>query len=133
MTIAETPAAFERIVRFAELDARTQGVVAVPGDEEYDAWRRFYAAFVALQVFALPKLGVTFDFTTKVEHVVKHAELFPELVLIDEALLRLEDEEYGECQNCEEKINPKRLAAIPWARYCLNCQELLEKGLLEDE
>ena len=37
MTIAETPAAFERIVPFAELDARTQGTVAVPGDEEYDA------------------------------------------------------------------------------------------------
>ncbi len=56
-----------------------------------------------------------------------------QLVLIDQALLRIEDEEYGECQNCEEKINPKRLAAIPWARYCLNCQELLEQGLLEDE
>jgi DnaK suppressor protein len=56
-----------------------------------------------------------------------------QLVLIDQALLRIEDEEYGECQNCEQKINPKRLAAIPWARYCLNCQELLEQGLLEDE
>lgn len=56
-----------------------------------------------------------------------------QLTLIDEALLRIEDEEYGPCQNCENDINPKRLAAIPWARYCLNCQELLEKGLLEDE
>ena len=37
MTIAETRAAFERIVPFAELDARTLGTVAVPGDEEYDA------------------------------------------------------------------------------------------------
>ena len=56
-----------------------------------------------------------------------------QLTLIDEALLRLDDDEYGECQNCEEPINPKRLAAIPWARYCLNCQELLEQGLLEEE
>ena len=56
-----------------------------------------------------------------------------QLTLIDEAILRLEDEEYGPCQNCENPINPKRLAAIPWARYCLNCQELLEQGLLEDE
>ena len=37
MTIAETTAPFERTVPFAELDARTQGTVAVPGDEEYDA------------------------------------------------------------------------------------------------
>lgn len=56
-----------------------------------------------------------------------------QLVLIDEALLRIEDEEYGTCLNCEKDINPKRLAAIPWARYCLSCQELVEQGLLEEE
>ena len=56
-----------------------------------------------------------------------------QLVLVDEALLRLEDDEYGQCQNCEKSINQKRLAAIPWARYCLDCQELVEKGLLDDE
>jgi DnaK suppressor protein len=56
-----------------------------------------------------------------------------QLTLIDEALLRLEDDEYGSCQNCENPINPKRLAAIPWARYCLDCQQLLEQGLLEEE
>jgi DnaK suppressor protein len=56
-----------------------------------------------------------------------------QLALIDEALLRIDDEEYGPCQNCQNDINPKRLAAIPWARYCLNCQELLEKGLLDED
>ncbi|MCU1290205.1 MAG: dksA [Acidobacteria bacterium] len=56
-----------------------------------------------------------------------------QLALIDEALLRIEDEEYGACQNCEKDINPKRLAAIPWARYCLDCQQLLEQGLLEED
>ena len=56
-----------------------------------------------------------------------------QLTLIDEALLRIDDNEYGPCQNCEKEINPKRLAAIPWARYCLDCQELLEQGLLDDE
>ena len=40
-----------------------------------------------------------------------------QLVLVDEALLRVEDEEYGFCQNCEKAINQKRLAAIPWARW----------------
>lgn len=56
-----------------------------------------------------------------------------QLILINEALERIEDEEYGPCQNCEKEINPKRLDAIPWARYCLNCQELVERGLLEEE
>ena len=56
-----------------------------------------------------------------------------QLALVDEALLRVDDKNYGMCQNCEKEINPKRLAAIPWARYCLNCQELVEQGLLEEE
>lgn len=56
-----------------------------------------------------------------------------QLTLIDEALLRIDDKEYGPCQNCGKDINQKRLAAIPWARYCLDCQELLEQGLLDDE
>jgi DnaK suppressor protein len=56
-----------------------------------------------------------------------------QLVLIDEALQRVEDKEYGECQNCGKDVNPKRLTAIPWARYCIDCQELVEQGLLDDE
>jgi DnaK suppressor protein len=56
-----------------------------------------------------------------------------QILLINEALERIEDEEYGLCQNCENEINPKRLDAIPWARYCLNCQELVEQGLLEED
>jgi DnaK suppressor protein len=56
-----------------------------------------------------------------------------QLALINEALTRIGDDEYGACQNCEKEINPKRLDAIPWARYCLSCQELVEKGLLDEE
>ncbi len=56
-----------------------------------------------------------------------------QLALIDEALMRVEDDEYGLCQNCAKEITAKRLAAIPWARYCLSCQELVERGLLDDE
>lgn len=56
-----------------------------------------------------------------------------QLALIDEALFRIKDDEYGTCQNCEKDINPKRLNAIPWARYCLECQELVEQGLLDEE
>jgi len=56
-----------------------------------------------------------------------------QLTLIDDAVRRIDDKEYGPCQNCEKPINPKRLNAIPWARFCLDCQELLEQGLLDEE
>ncbi len=56
-----------------------------------------------------------------------------QLDLVNEAIERLDDDEYGICQNCEEEINPKRLAAVPWARYCLDCQELVEQGLIDED
>jgi DnaK suppressor protein len=56
-----------------------------------------------------------------------------QLVLIDEALRRIDDDEFGTCQNCENAIQAKRIAALPWARYCLSCQELVEQGMLDDE
>jgi len=39
------------------------------------------------------------------------------------AVTRIEKGEYGPCQECGEEINPKRLAAVPWAALCLRCQE----------
>jgi RNA polymerase-binding transcription factor len=54
------------------------------------------------------------------------------LVQIDEALTRIEEGIYGACTNCAQPLNEKRLTAVPWARLCVDCQELSEKGLLEN-
>ncbi len=54
------------------------------------------------------------------------------LQLIQEALSRIEDKTYGACTNCGQPIPPKRLEAVPWARHCIQCQALQEKGLLEE-
>ncbi len=54
------------------------------------------------------------------------------LQMIHEALERIEDNTFGICVNCENPIQPKRLEAVPWARHCIQCQGLLEKGLLQD-
>jgi len=53
-----------------------------------------------------------------------------QLLLVEEALNRIDRGEYGYCQQCGEDINLKRLEVQPWARHCLHCQELEEKGLL---
>jgi len=54
------------------------------------------------------------------------------LQLIREALDRIKDKSYGTCTNCENVIGPKRLEAVPWTRLCIQCQDLLEKGLLDE-
>jgi DnaK suppressor protein len=52
------------------------------------------------------------------------------LKAVENALLRLDDPDFGDCIECEEKMSKKRLNAIPWARYCVSCQELAESGRL---
>jgi RNA polymerase-binding transcription factor len=55
------------------------------------------------------------------------------LLQIENALRRMDDGIYGKCSNCGQSINILRLEAVPWARFCIDCQELAEKGLLELE
>jgi DnaK suppressor protein len=52
------------------------------------------------------------------------------LLHIDDAIGRIEDSTYGFCMNCGVAMTEKRLNAVPWAPYCLDCQELSEKGML---
>jgi len=52
------------------------------------------------------------------------------LLHIDDALGRIDDGTYGLCVNCGQLMTEKRLNAVPWAPYCLDCQELSEKGML---
>jgi len=49
-----------------------------------------------------------------------------ELRAIEDAIRRIDADDYGICAMCEDPIEIKRLEAIPWARYCLSCQEEME-------
>lgn len=53
------------------------------------------------------------------------------LIHIEDAYQRLEEGSYGLCLHCTEPIGLPRLKALPWARYCIGCQELEEMGLLD--
>jgi RNA polymerase-binding transcription factor len=48
-----------------------------------------------------------------------------QLRLVDEALDRMDSGDYGICLACEVPIPSKRLQALPWAKYCLTCQEIV--------
>ena len=51
---------------------------------------------------------------------------------VEIALSRISEGVFGECINCGNDINSKRLEAVPWTRYCIACQEKLEQGQLEE-
>lgn len=52
------------------------------------------------------------------------------LQLVEDALGRIKNGEYGLCVACQEEVQQKRLEAVPWARHCIECQEKQEQGLL---
>jgi DnaK suppressor protein len=84
-------------------------------------------------------LGVKFDTMARMGRVaeedqaqISHDEFislrlnsldYGQLRLVDEAIDRVHSGDYGFCLNCEQPIPPKRLEALPWARYCVACQE----------
>src|SRR5690349_627960 len=97
-------------------------------------------------------LGIKFDTIAKMGRVAEedqaqmsHDEFvslhlngldYIQLRLVEEALDRIRSGDYGVCLSCEEPIPAKRLHALPWARYCVTCQEevgaLQERNILED-
>jgi DnaK suppressor protein len=52
---------------------------------------------------------------------------------ISDALHRIDQDTYGICMECDEPISGKRLDAVPWARYCVTCQELIANRIADGE
>lgn len=46
---------------------------------------------------------------------------------IDDALKRIDEGKYGLCLDCDKKIPAKRLTALPYAKYCIQCQSKEER------
>jgi DnaK suppressor protein len=89
-------------------------------------------------------LGMKFDTLAKMGRVaeedqaqISHDEFislrlnsldYVQLRMIEEALDRIEAGDYGVCLGCEEPIPAKRLQALPWAKYCVSCQQMLSNA-----
>jgi DnaK suppressor protein len=52
---------------------------------------------------------------------------------VSDALHRIDRDHYGICLECDEPISLKRLEAVPWARYCVTCQERIAARIADGE
>ena len=52
---------------------------------------------------------------------------FGKLRLVEEAIEKLDEGQYGICLECEELISEERLTVIPFASHCVDCLEIIEK------
>ncbi len=46
---------------------------------------------------------------------------------VQAAINRMDDDSFGICLRCDEEIPEKRLKALPWAAYCVSCQETVDR------
>lgn len=92
----------ERAELVADVRRKIQGLSVADRVSEDDQAQRFHEDFVRLRLS-----------TMDIER----------LRLVNEALDRIETGDYGVCLHCDEPIPLKRLEAVPWARYCVSCQE----------
>ncbi|MBZ5581620.1 MAG: TraR/DksA C4-type zinc finger protein [Acidobacteriia bacterium] len=113
-----------------------------PFVSEEDVYRRM---LVDKRRIVLSGLGIRFDTMARLGRVaedeqaqISHEEFvslhlnsldYAQLRLVEEALDRLDSGEYGACLACEAAIPAKRLRALPWARYCVKCQESMAANL----
>ena len=63
------------------------------------------------------------------ENLHRSAQRYQAIV---KALRRIKDGSYGICLECDEKIPPVRLKAVPWASMCVACQERAERARTEE-
>ena len=52
---------------------------------------------------------------------------FGTLRLVEEAIKKIDEGQYGICLECEEMISEERLTVIPFASHCVDCLEIIEK------
>jgi len=123
------------------MDKKTTGAVAPNSTETY---RRM---LLDKREQVVTGLGVKFDTLAKMGRVAEedqaqlsHDEFvslrlnsldYGQLRLVEEALDRVQSGDFGVCLACERPIPSKRLQALPWARYCVPCQETV--GIIQGE
>jgi DnaK suppressor protein len=97
------------------------------------------ASLVEKRTSVLAGLGAKFDTMARMGRVaeddraqISHDEFvslrlngldYRQLRLVEEALDRLDAGDFGICLACDEPIAEKRLRALPWARYCVKCED----------
>ena len=116
-----------------------------PEDKQSTMYRRM---LLGMKDEALAGLGAKAQVLTKTERICEEDQAqhsleeavslrlngleYSQLQQIQEALDRLQLGDFGICFGCDEPIPAKRLQALPWARYCVPCQERIAETAPEE-
>ncbi len=104
----------------ASLQARLAAIANTPSKREEIAVQQTPDSFDEVQLNSERDLSIT---------LLNHETVLHQNLTA--ALRRIKDGSYGLCLQCEEAISPKRLAAVPWAERCIQCQEAADRDRQE--
>jgi DnaK suppressor protein len=109
---------------------------------------RYHQILLDKRASALASLGAKADSLAKAERITEEDQAqysleeavslrlngheYMQLRQIQEALDRLKLGDFGICLACDEPIPAKRLTALPWAKYCVKCQEQIADGFVQE-
>ena len=83
------------------------------------------------QVFTEHEIGDEIDSSVEEQErkltMLLHDREQEKLEKIEEAIRRIEENNYGNCEECSEPISKKRLMIVPFTRLCINCQQEEER------
>jgi DnaK suppressor protein len=112
---------------------------------ELDRFRAILTAKVAeLERFTRQREGITIERSAdQLEEIQAASERALAVCTLDRefkqlrnaraALRRIQEGSFGTCQQCDDDIHPKRLSAVPWATFCIQCQEAVDHNLDVEE
>jgi len=102
------------------LDRKKEIVVQL---SEFHSESREIETGIAMDVGDKAEISYTKEFLLSLSDVER-----AQLGMIDQALKRLDSEEFGLCEDCGKSIAKKRLDVIPWTPHCITCQKKEERG-----
>jgi DnaK suppressor protein len=110
----------------SELDRRFQAILAAKVAELERLVRRRDSIAVERSADQLEEIQAASQRALAVSNLDRD---FNQLRDARAALRRIEEGNFGTCQGCDEDIHTKRLAAVPWAPFCIRCQEAVDRNL----
>lgn len=108
--------------------ARYQGLLKSKEAEVIEALKHREGIVVQRTADTLDEVLLAGERELAIRNLDREARLLRD---IRSALARIADGSYGICSYCEEDIAPRRLDAVPWASYCLACQDEVDRHTLQ--
>ncbi len=111
--------------RLIDLRERISGDIKYLGEESMNKSQRDASGDLSAYAFHMADVASdSFEREFSLDRLSGEQKI---VCFIDDALKKIQEGDYGVCETCSGKIKKERLKAIPYTKFCHNCQQKLEE------